>query len=188
MHPTTEHSRRVRAARNYAGYSQKDFPEVVAISYGRLRRIEQLKAAPTWEEMWQVADACNVPRAFFEDGFVSEVAHDERLDVLLHLVREHDLYVREASAARASTRPDLIFSRVLAAIEENSEKLDRLEAFVASLQGDMERAVRDASRSITQSAVDLAERASPAGQAASNTRDAEDAKQVKPPARGARKP
>lgn len=67
--PTLEHARRVRAARVYSGIEQRELPARANVSYGRLRRIEQLKAVPTWEEMWSIAEACNVPRSFMEVGF-----------------------------------------------------------------------------------------------------------------------
>lgn len=67
----SESARRVRAAIAYSGLDHEEVAERTYIHAGTIRRIaSRTKPRPaTIEELWAIADACNVPRAFMEHGF-----------------------------------------------------------------------------------------------------------------------
>lgn len=67
-----EASRRARAAIGYAGLQEQEIVEKSGISSATLRRIVSVSSPRGFhkaEEMWALADACGVPRAFLEEGW-----------------------------------------------------------------------------------------------------------------------
>ena len=62
----TETSRRVRAARAYAGLSVPELANRIGLGKQTIRRIEQGTRATRRFEIWAIAEACALPREFFE--------------------------------------------------------------------------------------------------------------------------
>jgi hypothetical protein len=64
-----EAARRLRAAIAYAGMSQPDAARVIGKGLSTLARTLDAKGgelrAATWDEVWKIADACGLPRAWF---------------------------------------------------------------------------------------------------------------------------
>lgn len=65
----TEIARRVRAARAYAGLSVADLAERVGLGLQTIKRIESGKRNARPFEVWAIAEACELPRAFFDLDF-----------------------------------------------------------------------------------------------------------------------
>jgi transcriptional regulator with XRE-family HTH domain len=63
---STEIARRVRAARAYAGLSVNELAERIGLGLQTIKRIESGKRAARRFEIWAIAEACNLPREFFE--------------------------------------------------------------------------------------------------------------------------
>lgn len=71
---------RARAALAYANIEVKDSKDRIGIPYSTMTRIVSPKnprGARTVEELWAIADACGVPRAFMERGFEVVVEAEE---------------------------------------------------------------------------------------------------------------
>jgi transcriptional regulator with XRE-family HTH domain len=67
--PTTssaETARRVRAARAYAGLSVNDLANRIGLGLQTIKRIECGKRTARRFEIWAIAEACGLPREFFE--------------------------------------------------------------------------------------------------------------------------
>jgi transcriptional regulator with XRE-family HTH domain len=64
---------RARAARAYADLSQAAVAEALGISHITVKRMERGAKDISMDELWSIADACGVPRAFMVEGFVNEV-------------------------------------------------------------------------------------------------------------------
>ena len=78
-----EVARRTRAALAYANLDVKRSPEVTGISYATMQRIVSPTSprGASLEQLWAIADATGVPRAFMEHGFetMSDRPADEEL-------------------------------------------------------------------------------------------------------------
>lgn len=61
-----ETSRRVRAARAYAGLSVNDLANRIGLGLQTIKRIESGKRTARRFEIWAIAEACGLPREFFE--------------------------------------------------------------------------------------------------------------------------
>ena len=61
-----ETARRVRAARAYAGLSVNELANRVGLGLQTIKRIECLKRTARPFEVWAIAEACGLPREFFE--------------------------------------------------------------------------------------------------------------------------
>ena len=63
-----EIGRRIRAAMAYSGISREAAADAMSVSTSHLDRFTARKAsgyAPTWTQVWKLADACELPREFF---------------------------------------------------------------------------------------------------------------------------
>src|SRR3954452_13743388 len=63
---TTEIARRVRAARAYAGLSVNELANQIGLGLQTIKRIESGKRTARRFEIWAIAEACGLPRDFFE--------------------------------------------------------------------------------------------------------------------------
>jgi transcriptional regulator with XRE-family HTH domain len=61
-----ETARRVRAARAYAGLSVTDLANRIGLGLQTIKRIESGKRTARRFEIWAIAEACGLPREFFE--------------------------------------------------------------------------------------------------------------------------
>jgi transcriptional regulator with XRE-family HTH domain len=66
MSPSLETARRVRAARAYAGLSVTELANRIGLGLQTIKRIESGKRAARRFEVWAIAEACGLPREFFE--------------------------------------------------------------------------------------------------------------------------
>jgi transcriptional regulator with XRE-family HTH domain len=70
--PTRRHAeiaRRVRAARAYSGLSVNDLADAVGLGVQTIKRIESGKRTARPFEIWAIAEACKLPREFFDLDF-----------------------------------------------------------------------------------------------------------------------
>jgi transcriptional regulator with XRE-family HTH domain len=65
----TEIARRVRAARAYAGLSVAELANRVGLGLQTIKRIESGKRNARPFEVWAIAEACELPREFFDLDF-----------------------------------------------------------------------------------------------------------------------
>jgi transcriptional regulator with XRE-family HTH domain len=65
----SELARRVRAARAYAGLSVADLADRVGLGLQTIKRIESGKRNARPFEVWAIAEACELPREFFDLDF-----------------------------------------------------------------------------------------------------------------------
>lgn len=77
---------RARAAIAYAGLEHSDIEKKTGLDVAMVRRITS-KASPRdgrLERLWAIADACDVPRAFMEQGFdaLAEAENAQRIEAL----------------------------------------------------------------------------------------------------------
>src|SRR5690349_6833259 len=63
---TMETARRVRAARAYAGLSVNELASRIGLGLQTIKRIECGKRTARRFEIWAIAEACDLPRDFFE--------------------------------------------------------------------------------------------------------------------------
>jgi transcriptional regulator with XRE-family HTH domain len=63
---TAETARRVRAARAYAGLSVNALANRIGLGLQTIKRIECGKRTARVFELWAIAEACELPREFFE--------------------------------------------------------------------------------------------------------------------------
>jgi hypothetical protein len=87
-----EAARRVRAAIGYAGFKERDVTERTSITPATLRRIVSLTdpRGATIEQLWEIAEACSVPRDFMEHGFSQpdgERSIEERIATLEEIIK-----------------------------------------------------------------------------------------------------
>lgn len=124
--PPAEQAARIRAALGYSGKEAEELADALGVSYATLRRRKTLVSptgAKSMEELYDIADACGVPRQFMEEGF----GHDER--------RDQSLEDR------------------LAALEQGQERLTQtLEDRLAALEDDVANRVEQALQQATDSA------------------------------------
>lgn len=66
MTSSIEIARRVRAARAYAGLSVKELATRIGLGLQTIKRIEAGKRTARRFEVWAIAEACGLPREFFE--------------------------------------------------------------------------------------------------------------------------
>lgn len=92
-----EAARRVRAALAYADIDVKASPAATGISYATMQRIVSPTSprGATIEQLWAIADACDVPRRFMEHGFTSS---DVPEDIESQLSEIRDVLVAQAAA------------------------------------------------------------------------------------------
>jgi transcriptional regulator with XRE-family HTH domain len=64
--PASETARRVRAARAYAGLSVNELAEQIGLGLQTVKRIENGKRGALTHELWAIAQACGLPREFFD--------------------------------------------------------------------------------------------------------------------------
>jgi transcriptional regulator with XRE-family HTH domain len=72
LDPTRSHpeiARRVRAARAYSGLSVNDLADAVGLGVQTIKRIESGKRTARPFEIWAIAEACKLPREFFDLDF-----------------------------------------------------------------------------------------------------------------------
>lgn len=62
---------RIRAARAYANLSQAQIAAVLGVSVVTIKRIEKGTRPCSLDELFAIADTCDVPREFMTDGFAS---------------------------------------------------------------------------------------------------------------------
>lgn len=63
---SAETARRVRAARAYAGMSVNELANRIGLGLQTIKRIECGKRSARRFELWAIAEACGLPREFFE--------------------------------------------------------------------------------------------------------------------------
>jgi transcriptional regulator with XRE-family HTH domain len=63
---SVETARRVRAARAYAGLSVNELASRIGLGLQTIKRIESGKRSARRFEVWAIAEACALPREFFE--------------------------------------------------------------------------------------------------------------------------
>lgn len=97
--PQPEMSRRVRAARAYAGLSANELAERIGLGLQTIKRIEAGKRNPRRYEIWAIAEACALPRAFFELDFELLC---ERAETLAALMERLDGRLRRIEAQTAA--------------------------------------------------------------------------------------
>jgi hypothetical protein len=79
---------RARAALAYANIklTEKGTPvKVGSVTQATMARIispTNPRGAASIDELWEIADACGVPRSFMEEGFSESVSADERVEEL----------------------------------------------------------------------------------------------------------
>src|SRR6476661_8134546 len=66
MSLSPEVARRVRAARAYAGLSVNELAAKIGLGLQTIKRIESGKRTARRFEIWAIAEACCLPREFFE--------------------------------------------------------------------------------------------------------------------------
>jgi transcriptional regulator with XRE-family HTH domain len=84
--PITETARRVRAARAYAGLSVQELADGIGLGLQTIKRIEAGKRSARRYEIWAIAEACSLPRDFFEIDFGLLCERAETMDALLRRV------------------------------------------------------------------------------------------------------
>lgn len=105
MEPTGEFTKRLRAARGYAGLSIEALGDAIGFSHVTMRKIETTERPTKKRELKEIAEVCGLPLAFFTaDWSVLETESPE------HLVR-------------------------LASLEKNVEGLARIVRRLAASQG-----------------------------------------------------
>lgn len=125
----TEVARRTRAALAYAGLEQTDVIERAGISSATLARIVS-KTKPrgaSIEELWQIADACQIPRRFMEDGFepLRDESLERRLAEIEDVVQDWDTLVEALLSSRDVDR-DTTLQNWLADRRRHSEGRGRV--------------------------------------------------------------
>lgn len=81
----SDYSPRIRAARNYAGLSQRALADALGVDEQTIKRRESPGGKePKRGERVAIASICGVPAEFMEDGF-GEIRRDEILDDLEYL-------------------------------------------------------------------------------------------------------
>lgn len=78
---------RVRAALAYGGFEYREAAAETGLSYDTIKRLAAKKnpRGASTDELWAIADACGVPRAFMEHGFATDKdgrTVEERLEAL----------------------------------------------------------------------------------------------------------
>lgn len=68
-----EAAARIRAARNYAGITQQDLCERLAVSLATIKRMESGSRPISTDELMAVGEAVGVPAAFMLHGFAALV-------------------------------------------------------------------------------------------------------------------
>lgn len=92
-----EIARRIRAARAYAGLSTAALAERIGLGTQTIKRIEAERRIARRFELWAIAEACGMPRAFFEhdlDDMFREAALSREI---LRAVEERLARIEEAS-------------------------------------------------------------------------------------------
>jgi transcriptional regulator with XRE-family HTH domain len=72
---------RLRAARAYAKRSQLEIAEFLGVHPQSVKRWENARAPISDERLYAVADFCDVPRRFMDDGFAIDNADRELAEV-----------------------------------------------------------------------------------------------------------
>lgn len=110
---TDEIARRVRAARAYAGLTIPQLAERIGVGERTIKRVEMRQRIARTYELWAIADACGVPRWFFETEFQELTSADQATSDLVRRVgilearvadlsdREESPLVRQRSDARS---------------------------------------------------------------------------------------
>jgi transcriptional regulator with XRE-family HTH domain len=78
-----EVARRVRAARTYAGLSVGDLAAHLDLGAQTIKRIECGRRLARRHELWAIAEACSLPRRFFEVDFERLVGEAEVISTVL---------------------------------------------------------------------------------------------------------
>jgi transcriptional regulator with XRE-family HTH domain len=82
--PPAEAARRARSAIAYSGLEHHEIAAKTGLDVSKIRRIAS-RTKPrgaSLEELWEIADACGVPRSFMEEGFSEAASADERVEEL----------------------------------------------------------------------------------------------------------
>lgn len=64
-----ERARRIRAARAFAGLDQAAFAQALGVSVVTIKRMERGARDTSLDDLYLLADLCNVPREFMDVGF-----------------------------------------------------------------------------------------------------------------------
>jgi transcriptional regulator with XRE-family HTH domain len=79
----SELARRIRAARTYAGFAVHELAERVGLGAQTIKRIEAGRRSVRRFEIWAIAEACGLPREFFEIDFAEMAAREEATVAML---------------------------------------------------------------------------------------------------------
>jgi transcriptional regulator with XRE-family HTH domain len=86
--PCAEVARRVRAGRTYAGLSVAELAESIGLGVQTIKRIEAGRRSARRYEIWAIAEACDLPRQFFEAEFQELFNHSEMTSAFLRSIDE----------------------------------------------------------------------------------------------------
>lgn len=118
----TARAARMRAARAFADLDQADFAKLLGVSVVTIKRMERGTRDISLDELYALADLCDVPRDFMQAGFTGDHAGqhelralteafsdalDARFDALTDalLSREEAMSVSRAALERLRSRP-----------------------------------------------------------------------------------
>ncbi|MEA2483117.1 MAG: Helix-turn-helix domain [Thermoleophilaceae bacterium] len=99
-----ELARRVRAGRTYAQLSVAELAERIGMGAQTIKRIESGRRAARRHEVWGIAEACGLPRAFYEVDFEFLLEKAEAVTEVLSRIDDR-LARLEARGGIATERP-----------------------------------------------------------------------------------
>jgi transcriptional regulator with XRE-family HTH domain len=108
----------VRAARAYANLKQPELATASGVGYAT---IENELRVPMLEELRSIADACDVPRAFLEQGFASADVGG----ALASAVDRHEQLLRELDPADTRARLRNVESQLATLVDSVSRLADQ---------------------------------------------------------------
>lgn len=135
------YGQRIRAARSYAGLSQRELGEALGIDEQTIKRREADKQAPKDGELMAIAQICGVPLGFLRQGFAaaesiaatSEPGGD-KLDTILTEVRRENDHIADIARSRNAQHAEIVqaFAQLDREVRRNG---DDLRAAVQELRG-----------------------------------------------------
>jgi transcriptional regulator with XRE-family HTH domain len=96
-----EVARRVRAARAYAQLTVGELADRIGLGAQTIKRIEAARRNPRLHEVWAIAEACGLPRAFFELQFSGLI---DRAELVVGVLSDIDARLRRLEQRLGQTR------------------------------------------------------------------------------------
>lgn len=121
---------RVRAARGYAGLSQKALGEKLGLSEATMKRIERGERGYEEMELREIARLCGVPYAWFTvPSLVQAVdgAADATLAERVEALERQGVTVRERSEAQVRALRDAVVELAAGNLQQARERLDQAD-------------------------------------------------------------